>query len=565
MLKKIILNILAVLLITAPANADVLSSSDKQKYRQIFTLQQDGKWKQAEKIIKQIDNKILMGQVEFQKYMHPTKYRASYPELYKWLKKYNDHPGSKQLYKLAKRRKLGGWKNPTPPKGQLVPDRFLSPDSQNLKFKKTKSTFKSSERGILRKIRRQVGRGNVTDAYSYLNSVRKSLSKPAHAVALGYIARGYYRYHKPQRTVDIAKEAYKMHPTKSWEANWWGGLEAYREKKYETASKMFERMAIAQAKDGWLNSAGYYWAGRSQSKLGNGISASGYWAKGLKHITTFYGLLSAKSLGNDPAISFSTNSASSSKLDEFSQIPAIKRARALVEVGMHHRADREIKYIQPQVKLEYQADLMQIGARLLLPHAQYRSGYHLINKGESVSYGYLFPDIPYEPKKGFIVDKALVLAFVRQESQFRSYAKSSAGARGLMQLMPNTARFVARKTRTKPNSFYGTRRNYLYRPQLSMTLGQYYISFLLKEQKNNLFYSVASYNAGPGNISKWRKRIDYQKDPLLFIESMPSRETRLFLEKVVSNFWIYRLKFNGNAPSLNMIADGKWPMYEQLD
>ncbi|MGB1361463.1 MAG: transglycosylase SLT domain-containing protein [Alphaproteobacteria bacterium] len=564
MIKKIIPFLLLLTFINV-AKADILSSSDNEKYRKVFALQQEGKWKQADKIIKTIDNKILMGQVEFQKYMHPTKYRASYPELHNWLKKYNDHPGSKQLYKLAKRRKSGGWKNPTPPKGQLVPKRFLSPDSQNLKFKKAKSKFKSSENAILRKIYRSVQKGNVTDAYSYLNKNRKRLGKPAHAKALSHIARGYYRYHKPQRTITIAQEAYKMNKKESWEANWWAGLEAYREEKYELASTLFERMAQQQEKDTWLNSAGYYWAGRAQDKIGNSMSAQGYWAKAIKHITTFYGILAAKSMGNDPAISFSTNSATDSDLDEFSVIPAIKRARALVEVGMHHRADREFKYIQPQVKLEYQETLMKLGARLNLPHAQYRSGYHLINKGESISYGYLFPDIPYRPKKGFVIDKALVLAFVRQESQFRSYAKSSVGARGLMQLMPNTARFVARKTRVKPNSFYGTRRNYLYRPELSMTLGQSYIRFLLKEQKNNLFYSVASYNAGPGNIKRWRKKVDYKKDPLLFIESMPSRETRLFLEKVVSNFWIYRLKFNGNAPSLDMLADGKWPMYESMD
>ncbi len=565
MIKKISINILAIFLIIVPVKADILSDSDKKKYREIFSLQQEGKTVQANKIIKKINNKILMGQVDFQRYMHPTKYRASYKELYYWLKKYNDHPGSTQLYKLAKRRKTAGWKKPTKPKSILVPSKFLAKTNQNLVFKKSKKKFKYYETQILNKIYRNVQNGNVTIAYSYLNKNRKKLSKPAHAKALGHIARGYYRYHKPEKTIVIAEEAYKIDPIQSWEANWWGGLESFREKKYQTATKMFERMAQAQEKDAWLSSAGYYWAGRSQNRLGNTITANNYWTKSIKNITTFYGLLSAKSMGNDPAISFSTNIATNYELNEFKKIPAIRRAIALSEIGMFHRADRELKYIQPQIKLEYQKQLMNIAANLQLPHSQYRSAHHLINNGENISYRYLFPDIPYKPKTGFNIDKALILAFVRQESQFRSYAKSSVGARGLMQLMPNTARFVARKRNIKPDNFYGTRRNYLYRPELSLTLGQYYIELLLIEQKNNLLYSIASYNAGPGNISRWNKKIDYQKDPLLFIESIPSRETRLFLEKVLSNLWIYRLKFNEKTPSLDMLANEKWPIYQRLD
>ena len=132
-------------------------------------------------------------------------------------------------------------------------------------------------------------------------------------------------------------------------------------------------------------------------------------------------------MGSNPAISFSTNIATNYELNEFKKIPAIIRAIALSEIGMYHRADRELKYIQPQIKLEYQEQLMRIAGSLNLPHSQYRSAYHLINNGKGINYGYLFPDIPYKPKTGFNIDKALILAFVRQESQFRSYAKSSVG------------------------------------------------------------------------------------------------------------------------------------------
>ena len=81
----------------------------------------------------------------------------------------------------------------------------------------------------------------------------------------------------------------------------------------------------------------------------------------------------------------------------------------------------------------------------------------------------------------------------------------------------------------------------------------------------NLFYTVAAYNGGPGNLQKWRKKVDYADDPLLFIESLPSRETRLFVEHVLSNLWIYRYRMQQEVPSLDAILAGNWPIYIGLD
>ena len=77
----------------------------------------------------------------------------------------------------------------------------------------------------------------------------------------------------------------------------------------------------------------------------------------------------------------------------------------------------------------------------------------------------------------------------------------------------------------------------------------------------NLFFIAAAWNGGPGNLNKWRKKTNYLSDPLFFIESIPSRETRNFIERVCSNLWIYREKFGQDAPSLKAIAAGKWPKF----
>ena len=216
------------------ATASILDSADRKTYKTIFALQQDGKWKQADVHIKKINNKILLGQVLFQRFMHPTAYRAKYKELHMWLIKYNDHPGSSQVYKLAKRRKPGGWKKPTSPKGKLVPNDLYNATQYN-HVKQSKHRGRTYR--ILNTIRKSVQRGNVTTAKSYLNKNRKLLSRPEHAEAFGHIARGYYRYHKSSETLAAANRAYDMDENYSWEANWWSGLSAFRDGKYSVAEK----------------------------------------------------------------------------------------------------------------------------------------------------------------------------------------------------------------------------------------------------------------------------------------------------------------------------------------
>ncbi|MEC8164825.1 MAG: lytic transglycosylase domain-containing protein, partial [Pseudomonadota bacterium] len=165
------------------------------------------------------------------------------------------------------------------------------------------------------------------------------------------------------------------------------------------------------------------------------------------------------------------------------------------------------------------------------------------------------------PKDGYKVDRAMIFALIRQESGFKPKAKSKAGARGLMQLMPRTAGFMAGKR------FRGHRRHALFNPEYNIELGQSYVQHLLAFPgiDGNLFYTTVAYNGGPGNLNRWRRTSEYQDDPLLFIESVPSRETRAFVERVLTNLWIYRYRLGQPTPSLDAIAAGTWPRYNRLD
>ena len=79
--------------------------------------------------------------------------------------------------------------------------------------------------------------------------------------------------------------------------------------------------------------------------------------------------------------------------------------------------------------------------------------------------------------------------------------------------------------------------------------------------ENNLIKVLASYNAGFGKVKRWTREIGQPNDPLLFMESMSAPETRLYVQKVMANLWIYRDRLNQSSPSLDELASGEWPIY----
>jgi len=95
-------------------------------------------------------------------------------------------------------------------------------------------------------------------------------------------------------------------------------------------------------------------------------------------------------------------------------------------------------------------------------------------------------------------------------------------------------------------------------PAINLQLGQRYLSQLLQSSRvdNNLLSLLIAYNAGPGNLSKWKRRWSKVKDPLLFIELMPSGETRSYVEHVLSNYWIYRMREKQPTPTLDAVVAG---------
>ncbi len=162
----------------------------------------------------------------------------------------------------------------------------------------------------------------------------------------------------------------------------------------------------------------------------------------------------------------------------------------------------------------------------------------------------------WKPQGGFTVDRALIYAIARQESRFDPKAESDSGAIGLMQLMPETAKAVS--------TYKDGVEEALYNPETNLELGQRYVHALLTHADigGNLITMAVAYNGGPGNLARWRKAMKTENDPLLFLETLPAGETRGFIEQVLTNYWIYRIRLGESTESLSDLSAGKWPRYK---
>lgn len=555
---------------TLPA---VLSPQDIERYAKIFRLQESGKWTQADRLIDGLSDPVLMGHVLYQRYMHPTAYRSKFAELKAWMANYADHPNAQKIYALAMRRKPAGAGSPKRPQATTMPDFVSEIDIETagaVEEESTKSRHgnkSASERRKIRKIqarvRSLVQRGNVTIALEYLDqrSTKRVMDSISMAESLGVIARGYYRYHLDAKAMAVASRANEMAGPDAGNAHWWGGLAAFRADDFRAAARHFEQLSRSETVDTWLRAAGGYWASRAFLVDGNPTLVSPMLKRAAEHPRTFYGLMATRALGEPLPLHFGMPGLKQSDMDLLMRIPAVERAVALLDVGRSDLADKELSRFIGSLPEGMSPLMLAFAEKAGLADMAFRMGADLLRRENLRVDGALYPIPRWAPHDGFKVDRALVYAIVRQESRFRTNAKSRAGARGLMQLMPATAGYMAERR------FRGAARNALFEPGLNLSLGQKYINYVLDLDlvEGNMFFALAAYNAGPGNLQKWRKKIDFDGDPLLFIESLPSRETRNYIEHVLSNLWIYRLRLGQDAPTLDALISGEWPAYIPQD
>lgn len=544
----------------------ILGPADKARYRQIFDLQQVGRWKQANRLIADLEDPVLAGHVDYQRLMHPTAWRSTYRELHEWLGRYADHPLSDKVYKLAERRRpASGWKPLSRPRAVSlqIDGTIAAPGRENL-AKPEQAQLSRHDRKMLSSIRRLVYRNAPTRALKNMGEGDgRRMGSDARALAHAQIARGYLTAGYVNKAIHAAELAMKGTGPGRMKGAFLAGISYWAEDRKEEAHAAFG-IALGP-EDGPLTgqeSAAGVWRARSALATGDFLQVLPALRRASLAPRDMYGQIAGRLLARQPGFDWGPPPLSQQQLAAMMQFSGVRRALALAEVGQIGLADMELRLMAKRANQAGLDALLRLAAHIDAPATALRFARRRLNShGERHDPAlYPAPEWPLSPEVH--VDRALVYAIARRESGFDPLARSSAGARGVMQLMPATARYVARIAgQPRPTN------SSLHDPYLNIRLGQAYIRYVLKavRPQENLVLAIAAYNAGPGNAAKWAAKKGVAQDPLLFLELMGSAETRTFARDVLSSLWIYRDRLGQSSPSLDALAAGRWPLYQSLD
>ncbi|MHB8770658.1 MAG: lytic transglycosylase domain-containing protein [Syntrophales bacterium] len=286
-----------------------------------------------------------------------------------------------------------------------------------------------------------------------------------------------------------------------------------------------------------------YWLGRALCELGapeEGKRLFGCIAQ--EH--HFYGQLAAEELGIPLTIPPKAAPPTKKELAEVADLGGIKRALALYRLGLRSEATAEwVWAIRPMEDRQLLA-----AAELARRNGIWDRAINTADKTVSLhDFGMRYP-APYgkvlsEQARLRQIDEPWVLGLVRQESRFIADARSSAGASGLMQLLPATARWVARKIGMK--GYHASRVN---QPRVNVALGAFYLRHVMGGLDGSPVLAAAAYNAGPGRARRWLDAMPLEG--AIYIETIPFAETRHYVKKVMANTVYYDALRGGERRSL---------------
>lgn len=348
-------------------------------------------------------------------------------------------------------------------------------------------------------------------------------------------------------------DTWRQGATSEWAAQsaWISGLASWRLGDCESASRAFQQ-AAAYAQQRELRGGALYWTARAEQSCGRPQSVKPFLKAAANTPESFYGLIARESLGMDTKLPGDGYTGFDPPID---QLPNVQRAVELVKIGEPALAEQMLRH-QAKIGLptEHHA-LIQLAKRLDLPAAQL----WLANNGQPGAVAYAadrYPNPRWTPMNGWRVDPALAFGHIVQESAFRRSAISTAGAVGLMQVLPVTAQMISRNRGTPYSS------GSLTDPRYNLEFGQSFIEMMRGNSgtAGQLPRVIASYNAGPLPVARWAS-INDKGDPLLWIESIPYWETRYYVPSVLRNMWIYQGLNNEDTSTLKDIAQHRWPTF----
>lgn len=537
----------------------ILTDVDAKLYEQIFILQDKEKINTAIKVENQIADKLLMNEVLYQRFISDT-YHTRGKELVAWMEKYYDMPGAVRLQKIANYKKATVRKPKVP---NITTGNESIETAQSETWTADKYTGKVATK--IDEFKRAIRSGSTKVARQLLEDkvLKKGLSESDYGRLAGRLSFIYYT----NGEMELAKKwGFVASDANSEYGLWSMGLLYFKEEKYAESQKYFSRILDLKQINNARKTEAAFWAGRAADFRGDRTAAKKYWKIAAQYPMAFYGALSATMLGDVPKYEFFEQEYTDEDLEELKNTKYGKMALALLQVDRKNRAEEYLKYlITPQASDRLLHAINSVATAFNLPRISVQSASVIKDRGileidDDIIYSAQYPLPDWEPMGGWSIDRALLLAITKQESNFRVSAKSGAGANGVMQLMPSTAKRVARANKVDISQID------MSNPEHNMFLGQQYIVDLLAHQRveNSIIKMLVAYNAGMGNMVEFEKNF-YTYDPLLYIESFPAYETRNYIKRVMSNLWLYRARLDQPLTSMKELANGNWPLYNSED
>jgi soluble lytic murein transglycosylase-like protein len=340
----------------------------------------------------------------------------------------------------------------------------------------------------------------------------------------------------------------------AWRSDFFAALTAWQHGDIAGAEPLFIRAANNTAASDDDQAAGAFWAARAALRLQQPEDYLNWLRQAANADTTFYGMIAGRLLGQGfgpTGIAATLTEADITAVDE---TPDGHLAFALLQIGETGQADLALRALWPDMRADPALGhaVMAVAARAGLVDVAIAAAGQLPDAGNDIA-GARLPLPALHPAGGFTVDPSLVYALARTESGFEPGVVSPAGARGLMQLMPVTARYIARSQGIADD---------LRDPSTNLALGQGYIRFLAAQPDigNNLLAILASYNAGQAAAAAWFGSSQDGGDPLVTLEEIPNSQTRHFVHQVLADSWVYAEEIGLRPASLDDLAQGNVPL-----
>ncbi len=325
------------------------------------------------------------------------------------------------------------------------------------------------------------------------------------------------------------------------EAYQWRVRAALRAGEWKLVHTAIESMPQSLRNDpAWV-----YWLGRAYEAEGRKADAQAQFLTIVSQ-TNFYGQLAMEELGQKIAIPPRAQPVTEEEVAPMAENQGFKRALKFFDMSMRFEGYREWNW-----------ELRRMNERQLLAAAEFARRKHVLDRMVNTSdrtrvevdFTQRFPtpfrDVMHTATRQLGLDMAWVYGLIRQESRFVLDARSHVGASGLMQLMPATARYVARKI-----GMEGFSLRQVNDIETNITLGTNYLNMVLNDLDGSQALATAAYNAGPGRPRRWRSTLTRAVEGAIFAESIPFTETRGYVKNVLSNATYYAALFENKPQSL---------------